>query len=488
MVFQTQKVDAPRALVQQRIHPGMEDLAFKSATELGSLIGAGEADPLEMTHIYLARAEGVGRTLNCFITLCSDLAIAEAASASERARMRRRLGPIDGIPVAIKDNIDLAGVPTSNGIGGPAYRIPETDSEVVRRLRAAGAIILGKLNMHEGALGATSDNPHFGRVTNPYRGGHSPGGSSGGSGAAVAAGLCCAALGSDTGGSVRIPASYCGVVGLKPSYGLISTRGVVPLSYRLDHVGPLTRTVGDAALMLKALAGFDPECPESRHGPPLDGALPGAGRLDGLKIGILANFDGETQEPGIAAAFGQAQSVFRRLGADIRRVRLPSYDVIKGRRAGFVRVEVEAAFTHAALRQSEPERFSPQMRGYIDYGAKVAATQLMRSDRQIDIAAFELNQCLEEVDAIISPTTPQAAPAFGTANDDAGAYCIVANFAGAPAISVPMGEAQGMPLGLQIICASHHEARLLRIAAAFEAEAGLHLLPPPPIGPAPGQT
>ena len=275
---------------------------------------------------------------------------------------------------------------------------------------------------------------------------------------------------------------------MKPSYGLISTRGVVPLSYRLDHVGPLTRTVGDAALMLKALAGFDPECPESRHGPPLDGALPGAGRLDGLKIGILANFDGETQEPGIAAAFGQAQSVFRRLGADIRRVRLPSYDVIKGRRAGFVRVEVEAAFTHAALRQSEPERFSPQMRGYIDYGAKVAATQLMRSDRQIDIAAFELNQCLEEVDAIISPTTPQAAPAFGTANDDAGAYCIVANFAGAPAISVPMGEAQGMPLGLQIICAPHHDARVLRIAAAFEAESDLHLLPPPPIGPAPGQT
>jgi len=145
----------------------MSDLAFKSATELGRLIGAGEADPLELTRCYLARAEGVGRDLNCFITLCSDRAIAEATSASGRVRMKQRLGPIDGIPVAIKDNIDLAGVPTSNGIGGPPYRIPEADSEVVRRLRAAGAIILGKLNMHEGALGATSDNPHFGRVTNP---------------------------------------------------------------------------------------------------------------------------------------------------------------------------------------------------------------------------------------------------------------------------------------------------------------------------------
>ena len=466
----------------------MSDLAFKSATELGRLIGAGEADPLELTRCYLARAEGVGRDLNCFITLCGDRAIAEAKSAAERARMKRRLSPIDGIPVAIKDNIDLAGVPTSNGIGGPPRRIPEADSEVVRRLRAAGAIILGKLNMHEGALGATSDNPHFGRVTNPYRDGHSPGGSSGGSGAAVAAGLCCAALGSDTGGSVRIPASYCGVVGLKPSYGLISTRGVVPLSYRLDHVGPLTRTVSDAALMLNALAGFDPECPESRRGPPIDGALPEAGRLDGMRIGVLANFDAETQEPGIAAAFLQAQSVFVRLGADVQRVRLPSYDVIKARRAGFVRVEVEAAFTHGALRQAEPERFSPQMRDYIDYGAKVSATQLMRSDRLIDIAGFELNQCLEEVDAIISPTTPQAAPTFGTPNDNAGAYCIVANFAGAPAISIPMGEAQGMPLGLQIICAPHHDAQVLRIGAAFEVEAGVQLLPPPPIGPVMGQT
>ncbi len=157
--------------------------------------------------------------------------------------------------MAIKDNIDVAGVPTSNGFGGPPYRIPDTDSEVVRRLRAAGAIILGKLNMHEGALGSTSDNPHFGRVINPHRDGYSPGGSSGGSGAAVAAGLCCAALGTDTGGSVRIPAAWCGIVGLKPSYGLVSMRGVVPLSYRLDHVGPLTRTVEDAAVMLNALAG-----------------------------------------------------------------------------------------------------------------------------------------------------------------------------------------------------------------------------------------
>jgi aspartyl-tRNA(Asn)/glutamyl-tRNA(Gln) amidotransferase subunit A len=483
MVFKT------RELMLDKLNPPkkslrMQGLAFKSATELSSLIGTGNADPLELTRIYLARAEGVGRDLNCFITLCGEFAVAQAAAASERARSKQRLSPIDGIPVAIKDNIDLAGVPTSNGIGGPSYRIPERDSEVVRRLRAAGAIILGKLNMHEGALGATSDNPHFGRVTNPYRGGHSPGGSSGGSGAAVAAGLCCATLGSDTGGSVRIPASYCGVVGLKPTYGVISTRGVVPLSYRLDHVGPLTRTVSDAALMLSALVGFDPECLESRRGPPLGKPLPQAGRLDGMKIGILRNFDSEAHESAVCAAFLEAQTIFRRLGADVQPVRLPTYDAVKGRQAGFLRVEVEAAFVHGALRQSEPQRFSAQLRNYIDYGAKVAATQLIRSDRRIDAAAFELNRCLEDVDAIITPTTPQAAPVFGTSNDNAGTYCIVANFAGAPAISVPMGEARGMPLGLQIICAPHQDTRVLRIAAAFEAEAGLRLFPPPPIGPA----
>lgn len=469
---------------QNKKSAGMQDLAFKSATELGRLIDTSAIDPLELTHIYLARAEGVGRALNCFIALCSESAIAEATAASGRVRAKQRLSPIDGIPVAIKDNMDIAGLPTSNGIGGPAYRKPERDSEVVRRLRAAGAIVLGKLNMHEGALGATNDNPHFGRTTNPYRDGYSPGGSSGGSGAAVAAGLCCAALGSDTGGSVRIPASYCGVVGLKPTYGLISTRGLAPLSYRLDHVGPLTRTVSDAALMLNAISGFDPECSESRRAPPSRERSEDAGSFEQLTIGVLTNFDTETQEPDVSAAFLKAQSVFRRLGAELQPVRLPTYDPIKGRQAGFLRVEVEAAAIHGAMRESEPERFSPRMRSYIDYGAKVTAAQLVRSDRRIDAAAFELNRCLEDVDAIISPTTPQTAPAFGTPNDNAGAYCILANFAGAPAISVPMGTAQGMPLGLQIICAPHQDARALGIAAAFEAEAGIRLFPPPPIGPA----
>ena len=238
----------------------MHDLAFRPITELSRGLDTGSVDAETLTRTFLDRISGAGRGLNCFITLCEDTALDAARAAAMRAASGGRLGVLDGIPVALKDNIDVAGVPTSNGFGGPPYRIPDEDAEVVRRLRASGAVILGKLNMHEGAMGATNDNPHHGRAINPHHSGHSPGGSSGGSGAAVAGGLCCAALGSDTGGSVRIPASYCGIVGLKPSFGLISTRGVVPLSHRLDHVGPLARTVADTAVMLGVLAGFDTRC------------------------------------------------------------------------------------------------------------------------------------------------------------------------------------------------------------------------------------
>jgi aspartyl-tRNA(Asn)/glutamyl-tRNA(Gln) amidotransferase subunit A len=464
----------------------MSEFACMPAAELSRRIEAGSLDPRDLARTFLNRATGAGRALNAFVTICEDSALAAAAKAADRARSGKRLGPLDGVPVAVKDNMDVAGVPTSNGFGGGPWRMPKEDSELVRRLRAAGAVILGKLNMEEGALGPTSNNPHYGRVENPYRLGHTPGGSSGGSGAAVAAGLCCAAMGSDTGGSIRIPASYCGTVGLKPSYGLISTRGVVPLSYGLDHVGPLTRTVEDAALMLSAMAGFDPACTESRKGPS-NGFMPAkAGRLDGVTLGVLGGFEMEKHDAAIAPAFAAALEELKRLGATIRPVKLPTYDPVKGRRAGFVRVEVEAAFVHADLYAREPERLSKLMRYYLDYGAKVPATKLVQADRRIEAAAFELTQCLETVDTIVSPTTPHAAPAFGdNMPDDAGTYCILANFAGAPAISVPMGrDGQGFPLGLQFIGARHQDARVLAIAAAYEAAAVHKLAPPVPFGPA----
>jgi aspartyl-tRNA(Asn)/glutamyl-tRNA(Gln) amidotransferase subunit A len=436
----------------------------------------------------LDRIEAHNPALYAYIAISAEAALAEAAEASARAASGRRRGALDGVPIALKDNIDLAGLPTSNGFAQseklPPWRLPNEDAEVVRRLRAAGAVILGKLNMHEGALGATSDNPHFGAVINPHRPGFTPGGSSGGSGAAVAGGLCAAALGSDTGGSIRIPASYCGVVGFKPSFGLVSTGGVVPLSWRLDHVGPLTRTVADARIIFEALRGFDPGCPDSRRSRADDVV---AQAIDGLRLGVLRNFDDEPLEPAVSAAFAEALRVFERLGCAVQPIELPSYDRVRARRAALLRIEADAAAIHVDLYEREPERFSAAIRGYLDYGARASAVQLARAERLIDIAVAELARVFDQVDAILSPTTPQPAFAFGAdPPDNQNAFCFLANFAGAPAVGLPMGKTEdGLPLGLQIMTARDRDTLALQLAEAYERAAGWRLDPPPPFGPEP---
>ena len=468
----------------------MSDPVFLPITELSRRIDAGLLDPRDLARAYLERADGAGRSLNCYLALCGERAVAEAEQAARRAARKQRLSPIDGIPIAAKDNIDVAGVPTTNGFGGRHHPVPAVDAEVIRRLSAAGAVVLGKLNMQEGALGAVNDNPHHGRTTNPFRGGYTPGGSSGGSGAAVAAGLCAAALGTDTGGSVRIPAAYCGVVGLKPSYGLVSTRGVVPLSLRLDHVGPLTRTVADAAIMLAAMAGYDAEWPYARAYQAEDYAHMVDCSLEGIRLGVLTNYEQRQMEPAVWSAFGKALGLFQRLGAEIRELSLPTYDVVRGRRAVFVRVEVEAAAVQGALYRSEPDRFSPEMRGYLDWGLKASALRLVDADRTMEIAAHELGRCFAAVDAIVTPTTPQAAfPFGGKVPDTQGDFCALANMAGCPAISLPMGmDADGLPLGLQIMAPAAQDRRVLDIASAYEVAAQWSLAPPPPYGPSVGHS
>jgi len=466
----------------------MHELAFLPITELSRRIEACELDPRDLLNVYLARAAGIGRALNCYLVLCQDAAQADAEQAARRAQRKARLGPLDGIPIAIKDNIDVVGVPTSNGFGG-SHAAASADAEVVRRLRAHGAVIMGKLNMQEGALGAVNDNPHHGRTSNPFRGGYTPGGSSGGSAAAVAAGLCAAALGTDTGGSVRIPAAYCGQVGLKPSYGRVSARGVVPLCWRLDHVGPLTRTVSDAGLMLAGMAGYDPAWPYARNYQGQDEGLPSAAQanldLKGLRLGILSNLRQTAVEPSVEAAFQRALAVLGALGADLRDVTLPTYDVVRGRRAVFVRVEVDAAAVHGPLYQRQPERFSAEMRGYLDWGLRASAVRLAEADRVIDVAGHELRCALASLDAIATPTTPQAAFAFaGQVPDNVGDFCVLANMAGCPAISLAMGANElGLPLGLQLLAAEGRDDRLLAIARAYEAGAGRGSAPPAQFAP-----
>ncbi len=255
-------------------------------SEASQLVHSKEISPVELTKACLGRIEQFNPKLNAFITVTADFALAEARAAEAEIQQGRWKGPLHGIPIALKDLVDTAGVRTTAASGVFKDRVPTQDAEVVRRLRAAGAVLLGKLNMHEFAYGGSSAISYFGPVRNPWNVAYSPGGSSGGSAAAVAAQLCYAAIGSDTGGSVREPAGYCGIVGLKPTYGRVSTSGVIPLSWSLDHIGPMTRTVMDTALMLQVIAGYDPQDPGSIDLPIPDYVATIAASTSSLRLGI----------------------------------------------------------------------------------------------------------------------------------------------------------------------------------------------------------
>jgi len=444
---------------------------LETAAGMAAAVASGEVSPVELVQRSLSRVQLWQEPTNAFTQLLFGAGLEEAHRIEAQVVAGEAVGPLAGVPIAVKDLFDLAGSDTTGCSLAYVGNRAVADAPVVRRLKAAGAIVVGKTNMHELAAGATNLISACGPTANPWDLSRITGGSSGGSGAAVAAGLCAAALGTDTGGSVRIPASYCGVVGFKPSFGLVSTRGVVPLSWRLDHVGPLTRTVEDARILFEALRGFDPACPDSRRSHAGD---PVAAPIDGLRLGVLRNFNDEPVEPAVAAAFADALRVFERLGGKIREIALSSYDSVGARRAALLRIEADAALIHADLYEQQPERFSPAIRGYLDYGARASAVQLARAERLIDIAAAELERAFDELDAILSPATPQPAFAFGAdPPDNQNAFCLLANFAGAPAISLPMGKTEdGLPLGLQIMSAADCDGLALRLAEAYEKAAG----------------
>src|SRR5437660_7954517 len=271
-----------------RASPDKYELAFLTISELSELIHTRKISPVEVTRVMLQRIEKFNPVLNAYITVTSEQAMNSAQDAEKEIQHGKWRGPLHGVPVALKDLFDTAGVRTTAASALFKDRVPEQDAEVVRRLKAAGAVFLGKLNMHEFAYGGSSTVSNFGPVHNPWEPTYSTGGSSGGSAAAVAAGLCFGALGSDTGGSVRQPAAYCGIVGLKPTYGLVSTRGVIPLSWSLDHVGPMTRTVADAAIMLQAIAGYDPAEPTSQEINVPDSTAALQTKVSSLRLGIPA--------------------------------------------------------------------------------------------------------------------------------------------------------------------------------------------------------
>jgi aspartyl-tRNA(Asn)/glutamyl-tRNA(Gln) amidotransferase subunit A len=378
-------------------------------------------------------------------------------------------GPLAGLDLAVKDNIDVAFMPTTAGIAAYASRIPSSDAPVVARLRAAGMRILGKVAMHEGALGATTDTPRL--CHNPLRPGFTPGGSSGGSAAAVAAGLAPLALGTDTMGSVRIPAAYCGVVGLKPTAGLVPRTGVVPLSPRLDTVGPIATTPRLCALALDAMAGEDLADPASRPVPPGWSALPATpANPYSLRIALPQPVLDAPMEPVIRAAFEQAVARLRDLGARVTPAPTPGWDPGPTRRAGLLLIEAEAAALHEAL-IDDPAAATPPFRAALAYGRALTGIRLARALFRLEEARAAALRLLDAHDVALLPTAPQRAfPHDAPVPHDQADFTALANIAGLPALALPWPAGDGgLPCSVQLLGRPHAEAALVAIAEALTA-------------------
>jgi len=441
---------------------------------LARAFDAEETTSVTATETYLNRIDAENAALNAFITVLDESALKEAAASDDRRAKNKTRSPLDGVPIALKDNIDVAGVPTTGGIEAYRKTIPDQDADVVRRLRDAGAVILGKLNMHEGAHGATTANEAYGYCQNPHKPGFTPGGSSGGSGAALAAGLCAGALGTDTLGSVRIPASFCGIAGLKPTYGLVSTRGVMPLAYALDHVGPMARSCEDLTLMLTAMAGFDADDPAGRHGPTnFSAARDTSESLAGLKIGYftdLNKINGDTIDPAVSVAYSKSVDRLRDLGATLEAVTWDGYDPAFVRPKAILLIEADLANIHMNMLDDNPGGFTELFRSGIDFGLAQSAPKLAKALRIIEQVRPVARRLFSSMDALVTPTTPVPAFSFDAAMPRTiTTFTAFANYAGCPALSVPMGKTEdGLPLGLQVVTPKREEATALRIGSAFE--------------------
>jgi aspartyl-tRNA(Asn)/glutamyl-tRNA(Gln) amidotransferase subunit A len=464
-------------------------LAYASIAELAALYKRKAVSPVEVTRAVLDRIEAVDPDLRAYITVLRGPAL-EAARRAERAiRAGRPLGPLHGVPISLKDLFATRGVLTTNGAKLTAEHVPDRDSTVAARLAAAGAILIGKANLHEFAFGPTGVNPHYGAARNPWDRARVPGGSSSGSAAAVAAGLCHGSMGTDTGGSVRIPAALCGIVGLKPTYGRVSRAGVTTLSWSLDHPGPMTRTVRDAALMLQAIAGYDPADPASSRGRvPRYSRLLG-GDLKGVRVGLPTDYFRDLVDPEVEAAVQAAAGVLRGLGARLVEVSLPHFQYAPA--ISLVILSAEATAYHEPYLRSRPGDYGDDVRERLRLGHVLTATQYLNAQRARACLLDDTRAAFRRVDAILSATAPIAAPALDQTSiqwparreDVRSALPRLTrpwNLTGLPAISVPCGfAAGGLPVGLQIAGRPFDEPTVLRIAHAYEQATEWHTRRPP---------
>ena len=461
-----------------------EDVAFLTAGEMARLIRRRVLSPVEVTQAALGRIDRLNGRLHAFITVTAEQALREARAAEAALRRGRALGPLHGVPVAVKDLYLTRGIRTTAGSKLLADWRPREDATVVTRLRAAGAILLGKLNMHEFAFGPEGTNPHYGTPPNPWDALRLPGGSSSGSAVAIAAGLTAIALGSDTGGSIRIPASLCGVVGLKPTFGRVSRHGLLPLAPSLDHAGPLTRSVADTALCLGVIAGLDLQDPSTSRErvPNYLGALrPG---LQGIRLGIPRDPFFDRLDAEVSRLTDAAITEMRRLGARTRRIRLPSFEA--GGAAALAIISAEAMAWHESFLKTRAAEYDPKVRERLLAGEQMSALDYLKAQAMRETLAQAFREAFRQVDLVVIPTEPIAAPRCGAETVEVNGIAEPVrsaltrltrpvNLVGLPAISLPCGfTSSGLPVGMQLIGRSFDEATVLRVGHGYEQATDWH--------------
>jgi aspartyl-tRNA(Asn)/glutamyl-tRNA(Gln) amidotransferase subunit A len=469
------------------------DPTLLTVAEAGRAIAEGRLSPIAMTEAYLERIDALDGELHSYVTVLHEAA---RAAAREIAAGRPR-GPLHGIPIGLKDIYKTNGIRTTAGSRRYEHHVPEEDAESWVRLRDAGAILLGKHETHEFAIGGPDFGLPFPPARNPWNTAHYPSGSSSGSAVAVAAGLCAAAMGSDTGGSIRGPAAYCGIVGLKPTYGRVSRRGVFPLSYSLDHCGPLTRTVEDCAILMQALAAYDPQDPASADVPVPDYRAALTPRLDGLRIGVIRHFHerdaadfGADSAPSAAyvGAFDAACRTLESLGA--RLVDLHLSPLIAYLDANRLIMLAEAYALHEADFRERPHLFGRLTFARVGLGAFLTAADYVEAVRQRRELAVEFARALTDVDVAISANATGPAPRIDQVPFwgvyERASYTGPYNLTGSPALSVPIGFEDGLPLAFQIAGKAFDEAGVLRVGHAFERATEFHRQRPPIAASLPG--
>ena len=460
--------------------PGNE-LCYLSIREASQLLRRRKISTVELLNAILERINRLNPELNAFITIAAERALADAQRAQREIARGKNRGPLHGIPLLIKDNIETQGIRTTAGSKILAHFIPERDADVVSALRDAGAVIVGKTNLHEFAYGITNENPHYGAARNPWDTTRVSGGSSGGSAAALASGLGFGSVGTDTGGSIRIPSALCGIVGLKPTFGRVSTRGVIPLSVSLDHVGPLARSVDDVSLLLAAISSK-----EHPFSAPSASNRAGKSRRRCITLGWPRNFFFDRVDDEVLQAIEVAVKLFEKRGAQVKQISLSH--IADSADAGTQIALAEALNFHqsAGFYPARAAEYGTDVRARLEQGANIRAADYLHAlDSRARIAA-EFDAALAEVDAIVAPSAPIAAPHIGETvvrirgEEETVRSALVrvsrpANFTGHPAISLPCGfTSEGMPIGLQLIASHWNESNLLEIANHYESETDWH--------------